>query len=431
MNLQTKLSTRSAGIVLFAKCGQMPGMDIAGTNLTEIASVIAIAVSAGFLLTRLGQPALVGYILAGAALGPTGLGLVQRSESVSLLAEMGVLMLLFIVGMELSVRAFVRVLTPALLTVLGQVFASLALSFAVAHLLGWTWQTAVVFAFIVALSSTAVAMKILEDVGELRTLIGQITVGILIAQDLAVVPMLIIVESFEGGSVDVFSLVPRILVALVILSALLYWFSKHGKIAIPGASLIEKRPELLALLALALCFGTAAVSGTLGLSPAYGAFLAGLAIGNTTLRSAFIAVTGPIQSVLLVVFFLSIGLLIDLHFIIDNAMKVLAVTSGVILIKTLVNVLLLRLVGQPWDRASEAGLMTAQGGEFSFVIAAAALAGGAFDRSIYDLAMAVLALSLLFSPLWISIVKRIKAARQKSSDTQWLESIGARRKRAR
>jgi CPA2 family monovalent cation:H+ antiporter-2 len=384
-------------------------VDVAGhgQDLVSIALVIAVAAIMGLGFLRLRQPPLVGFILAGVALGPTGFGFIANSGSVTLLAEMGVIVLLFFIGMELSIRAFILSLRQALLVAGGQIGVSVAAALSLSGLSGGALSEGLIFGFVVALSSTVVAMKMLDDRGELRSETGRIAVGVLIAQDIAVVPMLILVSSLGGGAVGAVEIALKMLLAIGLLAGLLWWLGRRGKLRLPFTAAIEDKVEILALGSLALCFSAAALSGVAGMSPAYGAFLAGIVIGNSTLRARVIPVIEPIQSVLLVAFFLSIGLLIDLTFIADNLLLVLSLAIVVIAAKTVLNIALLRRTGSPPRVALVAGLSMAQIGEFSFVLAAAGLSAGALDLDAYRIAIAVTALSLLVSPLWVSIMHRL------------------------
>ena len=375
-------------------------------DLTGIAMVVAVAVALGVLLTRLKQPAIVGYILAGVVLGPTGFGLVSQTDAIALLAELGVLMLLFIIGMELSLKAFVRVLGPATFVMFGQLLFAFGVAAFFGWMLAWPFHQILLITFIVALSSTAVAMKMLDEIGELRTPTGQITIGVMIAQDLAIVPMLILSDSYGSGGMPGASILVKIGLALFILFGLVYVLSRRNKIRLPGTGALAGRVDLIALAALAFCFGMAAISGLAGLSAAYGAFLAGLVISNATIRAETIRAIEPIQSILIVIFFLSIGLLIDLRFVLDNWQLVLSFTLGAVLVKSVVNVALLRLARIPWERALPGGLLMAQIGEFSFVLAAVGIKNGALDLEAYKLAISVIALTLLISPFWMTTVRR-------------------------
>ncbi len=381
-------------------------MEAHANDLTSMALVTSVAVLCGLLFTRLRQPAIVGYILAGVLLGPTGFRLVSNSENVTSLAELGVLMLLFLIGMELSLRHFKSVLFVASCCALLQIGLSLAITAALARFFDWPWQQAVVLGFVVALSSTAVAIKMLEDINELRSPVGRITVGVLIAQDLAIVPMLVLIYGMggEGGlGVDI---VLKLVLASSVLVLLIWFLSRGQKIVLPTRRWMRGKLDLVPLAALAFCFSAATVSGLLGLSEAYGAFLAGLVIGQSTDRAATIRATRPIQSVLLVVFFLSIGLLIDRHYILDNLGIVLTILVSAVFLKTAINVGVLRLLREPWERAFPAGVIMGQIGEFSFVLAAAGVSVGAIDKEGYRLAISVIALSLLISPLWLITARR-------------------------
>ncbi|MCQ0988314.1 cation:proton antiporter [Jiella marina] len=380
------------------------------TDLTAIAFVILVAVLAGLGLMRLRQPPLVGFILAGVLLGPSGLGFVSTSdENVTMLAEMGVLMLLFFIGMELSLKAFVAMLKPAVLVAGGQLASAMAITFGLKLISEATYAEAIILGFIIALSSTVVAMKMLEDIGELRTEPGRIAVGVLIAQDLAVVPMLIIATSL-GGSEEIAwtGLIVKIAIAVAVLAGLLWYLGRRPKLKPRFAAAVEDNVEILALGSLAFCFAAASLSGLIGLSPAYGAFIAGLVVGASSLRSPVIHVVEPIQSILLVVFFLSIGLLIDLTYIVENWELVLVAAFFVVIAKTILNILLIRLAGLPHRTAVEAGLSMAQIGEFSFVLAAAAFASGAIGADVYRLALAVTAITLLVSPAWMVVTRHIE-----------------------
>jgi CPA2 family monovalent cation:H+ antiporter-2 len=169
-------------------------------NLVPIAFLLVGAIAGGLLLASLRQPPLVGYILAGAVLGPSGIGLITDRETVNLLAELGVLVLLFVVGMQLSLRAFRNIYETALGATALQIGLSVLLMLMIAPLFDWPYGTAVLFGFVVSMSSTVVSISMLEDVGELRSDAGRLAVGVSIAPDLAVVPMLIIVSGLASAT---------------------------------------------------------------------------------------------------------------------------------------------------------------------------------------------------------------------------------------
>jgi len=394
-------------------------MEHAASGLTEIAIVALVAMACGIAMERLRQPAIVGYILAGAILGPSVAGVVHDVDAINLLAELGVLMLLYVIGMELSLRAFRRVWKLALAVTLGQIAVSVGIMLLFTKVLGWPIGLAVLLGFVVALSSTAVAIKVLESMGELRTKAGRITVSVLIAQDLAVVPMMLTITALGGDSFD-WVIVPKVLGSIAFIAGLIWFLSRRKKLSLPFLELAAGNVDLKPLAALAFCFGAASVSGLMGLSAAYGAFLAGLVIGNSTERHRMLEATLPIQSILIMVFFVSIGLLIDIGHIWDNIEMVLFLFLFVTVLKTAVNVGLFRLFGLPWRTAFFAGVMLAQIGEFSFLLAHLGEDAGVITEDQARIIAAVTVMSLALSPLWVICARRLQhlalAGRESAGD---------------
>lgn len=378
--------------------------------LLLIAIVTLAAVLSGLFMARLKQPPLVGYILAGLALGPAGIGFMPSVDAVPLIAEFGVLFLLFVTGMEISLKAFIADLRPAVLTVIGQLTIALVAMAVFGAVLGWRPEQIVLLAFVVTMSSTAVALKILVDIGELRGDLGRHVVAVMIAQDIAIVPMLIIANAFDNGGTFEVSTLVTVALAILFLAAFIAYAGPRGKLHFPWQDRILGRVEMVTLVALLVCSTSAVLTGVAGMSPAYGAFVAGLIIGKTTLRSEAIHAMEPIQGVLMVCFFVAIGLLLDVNFIMANLGLVAVFVLGALLLKSAANILILRLVGLDWPMAYRAGLIMGQIGEFSFVLAAVGLANGVLDPVGYKLAISVVVLSLLFSPIWTQAVKNAHEA---------------------
>ena len=375
-------------------------------QLTGMAFVIVAATLCGVAMTRLKQPAIVGYIIAGVLLGPSGLGLVTDRAQVGALAELGVLMLLYFIGMELSLRSFRFTWRIGLFSTLIQIGASLLAMLAVQQFMGWPLESAVFFGFVVALSSTAVAVKMLADVGELRTRVGRTAISVLIAQDLAVAPMLLIVGGLSGGDFQ-WTVVLKVAVSVGLLIAVAAWFGSRRRVHLLPFKVVVGDIDLLPLAAIAWCFGFAALGGLTGLGPAYGAFFAGLLVGNSAEKHAVETVAQPVQSILLMVFFLSVGLLIDLNYMWENLGLVLGLWFFVSVFKTALNVLILQLMGEQPQRAFMTSLSLAQIGEFSFVLGAAALANNVITPDLHRLVVAITVVSLVTSPLWMHTVRRL------------------------
>jgi CPA2 family monovalent cation:H+ antiporter-2 len=240
----------------------------------------------------------------------------------------------------------------------------------------------------------------------LRTRVGRVTIGVLIAQDLAVVPMMLTLSAMAGDSFQ-WSALPKIAFSILFLVWLIWFLSRGRKIFLPYSAMVGGHRDLTPLAALAFCLGAAAVSGLMGLSAAYGAFLAGLVIGNSHQRHAMLAVVEPLQSILMMVFFLSIGLLVDLDYLWENLGAVLLLLTMVTIFKTVLNVAILHLLGEPWQRAFLVGVTIAQIGEFSFLLAVVGLDSGLITPEDRRLIVAVTVLSLALSPLWVVIGRRL------------------------
>jgi CPA2 family monovalent cation:H+ antiporter-2 len=374
--------------------------------------VFSVALLCGLLLMRFKQPAIIGYIVAGVILGPSGFQIIEETEAAKTLAELGVLLLLFLIGMELSLRAFKTVYKLASVIVLVQVVFSILVTSIIGIAMSWDWQQGILLGFVLAVSSTAVTVKVLADRGELRTHFGRITVGILIAQDLAVVAMLLVIEALNPNKQFDLWIIPKTIGAIIFVITIVRFLSKRERIRLPLAlrQAFGADREVVPIAALAFCGICATTSGLIGLSTAFGSFLAGLIVGNSSERQIVLRSTRPIQSVLLVVFFLSVGLLIDVGFFFDNLGTLIVVFILATIAKGLINIIAVRIAGQPWEQSVLVGVTLGQIGEFAFVIASVGFTVNAIDSEGYKIAVAVIALSLMLGPAWVVLERRLRAA---------------------
>ncbi len=375
-------------------------------ELTQIAFVVVSALLGGMILVRLKQPVFLGYVAVGVLLGPSGFCVLETRDGISLLAELGILLLLFLIGLELDIKLFKDTWKKALMITSLQIGGVVLLMAGMFFFYKASWGLILLLGFIGALSSTAVAIKMLESSGELKTKAGRLTMSILIAQDLAFVPMILIVRACGENSLSGWIFL-KVLFSVALLGGLIHILSRLGKYKLPFYKHIDVNSEMIALGALAFCFVFSACSGMLGLSAAYGAFIAGLVLGNSEHQKAMIRVTHPIQSLLMMVFFLSIGLLLDLSFIWKNLLLVGILVLGVTLGKVILNAVILRGLKYSWYESSFIAVTLAQLGEFSFLLASVGKEAAILDPFSEKLVVALTALSLGLSPIWHIIHQRL------------------------
>jgi CPA2 family monovalent cation:H+ antiporter-2 len=391
--------------------------------LTQIALVLAAAFAGGAIFHHMKQPALVGYIIVGIILGPSVLGLVENQTNIAVMAELGILLLLFIAGMELDLNRFKSVSRIAIMTCAAQITLGLATMFMMGHFFDWSLNMCILMGFAVSLSSTAVALKILEDMHMRSSRIGQVCVGVLIAQDIAVIPMILIVGALQSGEEVNYTGIMRLVLAVIVMGGLMYLLLKKPKFFERVWSFFERYKSKAmrgqeAITALAFCFTASALAGLFGLSAAYGAFLAGIALGHTMNRKELEQKAQPIFEVMIMVFFLSIGLLIDLTFLSEHLWKTLSILFITMLLKTVVNYAILRWAGMDRNESLVSGTVLSQVGEFSFILAAMGVAASTIDADGYKYVVAIISLSLLVSPLWLYLVNRFHLIAQVRLDSR-------------
>jgi CPA2 family monovalent cation:H+ antiporter-2 len=336
--------------------------------LAPLVLVFLAALASAYLLNRLRQPALIGFLLAGALLGPFGLGLEGDIGAVNSLAELGVVLLLFTVGLELELPNLKRL--GRIVWVAGpiQVLGTVALVAALGRLAGEDWRLAVFFGFLVALSSTAIALTLLIERREIDAPHGRLLVGILIFQDLAIVPMMLAVPALAGGSGQG---LPAALSALGKTAAIGVLLFLAARFVVPRLlqALAETRQKAIFIVAvLFLVLGTALVSAWAGLSAALGAFLAGLVISESDYGHQAMSDIEPFRDAFNALFFVSIGMLFDPRILLREPVLVGVLLLLIVIGKGALGALPVGLLGYGLRPAVVVGLSLAQIGEFSFVL---------------------------------------------------------------
>ncbi len=376
--------------------------------IPPLVGIVFIILAIGLLLRTFRQPQLVGYILAGALLGPSGLALVPDIATVEELGALGVTLLLFFIGMEISPRELAKGWRIAIFGTLFQIAMSVGTTLAMGYWLGWPLARSVLLGFVISLSSTAVVLKLLQDRGELDSKAGRNVLLILLAQDLAVVPMLIVI-SFLGDGAPSQADILRQMFGGVLLLGFSAWLISREQIRLPLVRHIRGDHELQIFAALLICFGMALISGILNLSAALGAFIGGMVIASAREIEWVRRALEPLHVVFVAIFFVSVGMLIEPLFLREHAGQIALLVGGVLLTNTFLNALILYLLGNDWRGALYAGALLSQIGEFSFVLAAVGLNSQIVSQGAYQLTVAVIAISLVASPAWIALVRRMNS----------------------
>ncbi|MEK6595838.1 MAG: monovalent cation:proton antiporter-2 (CPA2) family protein [Pseudomonadota bacterium] len=373
--------------------------------LQPVLILLAIAVLAVVVFRLLRLPPMLGYLLAGVIIGPHALGWIPETDETRHLAEFGVVFLMFSIGLEFSLPKLVTMKRIVFGFGTTQVVISIVLVMAVTWVLGLDWRVGLVLGGALAMSSTAIVIKMLAERAELNSTHGRQVIGVLLFQDLAVIPLLIIVPALAteiDSDTNDFSLMLAIAIMKVI--AVLAFILLFGqKLMRPWFHLVarQKSSELFVLNVLLITLGLAWLTELAGLSLALGAFLAGMLISETEYRYQVEDDIKPFRDILLGLFFVTIGMLLDMQVVIENFFWVFVILAALILLKIVLIAGLSRLFGTDSSVAVRTGMNLAQGGEFGFVLLAQAGAIGLVENSVLQPVLAAMVLSMFIAPFII------------------------------
>lgn len=353
---------------------------------------------------RLHIPPVVGFLLTGVLAGPHGLGLVKNIEDVDILAQIGIVLLLFGIGMEFSLKKLVQMKRLFLLGGSLQVGLTILFTMALSKGIGFGWGESTFLGFLLSMSSTAIVLRLLEQKGESATPHGRLSTAVLIFQDMVAIPMILLtpmLASGRGGEFD-----PTLLWQLGLGLLFLGVVFACAERVVPRILLVVARTrnkELFLLTVLSLCFAVAWLTSSLGLSLTIGAFMAGLIISESEFSNEASSHIFPFQALFLSVFFVSIGMLLDMNFVLHQPVKIILLSVLIISLKTIAGMLATLILGLPIRTAAMAGIALSQIGEFSFVLAKTGIPYGLLTEYDYQLFLAVSLFTLALSPLLINI----------------------------
>jgi len=369
----------------------------------DLLIVLATAIAGGMLARWLRLPVLLGYLAGGIAIGPFGLAFVQDPDSISYLAEIGVVLLLFAIGLEFSIKELLSLGKIAVLGGIAQILLTAAAGFGLGRIAGLETTGAVFFGFIIALSSTMVVLKLLMERGELDTTHGRIMLGILLVQDLSVVPILVLMPAVGGEAGQLWtSLGIAVAKAVGFIAAMLVlgvwgmpWFLRK----VAG----QRSRELFLLTVIVVCLGAAFGTYYFGLSAAFGAFAAGLLISQSGFARQAFADIMPLRDAFAALFFVSLGMLANLEFIGDNLGTVALIVVAIMVIKFVICSAITRAFGYSHKTALMVGTGLIQVGEFSFILAMMGVQTGILSERLYSLTIAAAIITILITPFAISL----------------------------
>jgi CPA2 family monovalent cation:H+ antiporter-2 len=371
----------------------------APTTLQAVLVLLGAAVFAVALFRSLRLPPLLAYLLVGMVAGPHALGWIPDTEETRYLAEFGVVFLMFSIGLEFSLPQL-KAMRGVVFGLGGaQVMVTLTLVLAAAMLAGFSWQAGVALGGVLAMSSTAIVSKMMAERLELQSRHGRLVIGVLLFQDLAVVPLLILIPALSASGGDLSDAVgAAFLKALVLLIVLLYFGQRLMR---PWFHWVARRKssELFMLNVLLVTLGLSYLTGLAGLSLALGAFLAGMLISETEYRYQVEADIQPFRDVLLGLFFVTVGMLLDIKVVAANLGWVVLALLILILGKGALVTLLSRLFRHDISVSLRTGLFLAQAGEFGFVLLTLANGGGLVPPQVAQIILAAMLLSMLAAPL--------------------------------
>ncbi|NMC09900.1 MAG: potassium transporter KefB [Methanothrix sp.] len=362
--------------------------------LKDIVVVFALSVAVLLIFHRIKAPTIVGFLLTGILAGPQGLGFIQASDQVSNLAEIGVVLLLFTVGIEVSLRDLMKLKKYVLVGGSLQVLLTILVVFFILVAWGESGGEAMLLGFLISLSSTAIVLRIIQKKEQFDSIYGRTTLGILIFQDLAVVPMMLVVPLLPGAlqaeTDHPLTVVAKALglIIFVIISAkwimprLLYQIAK------------TQDHELFLLSIVTICFAVAWMSSQAGLSLGLGAFLAGLIISESPYSHQAFGNILPLRDAFTSFFFISIGMLLDVNYLVQNPADIILIAIAVMVLKAVIAGFTISFMGLPLRMAVLVGLALSQIGEFSFILSKVGYDCGLVSQDIYQIFLDVAVLTM-------------------------------------
>ena len=373
-----------------------------GYEFNIILAVSGIILLIGLFLKRINQPYIIAYILTGIILGPYGIGIITDMDLVSLIGEFGLVILMFFIGMEISFKDFIKKWKVAFFGTGLQVLFSIGLIWIVGFSLDWPASRILLLGFVISLSSSAVVIKLLEDLSVIKTKTGQNVLSILLTQDILIVPMIIIMSFIGSGEIELNKVLKQVVGGVLIIVSLVFLLKK-GTIKLPFSEQLKSDHELQVFASLIVCFGLALITSLFELSAGLGAFVAGMFVNASPSTNWLHESLHSFRVVLVSIFFLSVGMMIDISFMTIHWSTILLLVIGVYITNHGINTVSLKLLNNTWSESFYGGSFLAQIGEFSFVLASLGYYSQIISLFSYQITIIVISVTIFISPFWVQL----------------------------
>lgn len=367
--------------------------------IQDIVIILFSSIVIIFIFNKFKLPSLIGFLITGMIIGPYGLKLIQSVDEIVVMAEIGVILLLFTIGIEVSFSQIVRI--KKLLLVGGglQLFSTSIISFIIFYSLGISLNQSIFFSFLISLSSTAIITKLLIDKNEVDSPHGKISIAIALFQDLMIVPLFLLLPILSNkGSSDLTIIILKVLGAFGV-TALLIIASKYFMRPIVHQIAKLRLKETFTIGIILLILGTAYITHQAGLSFAIGAFIAGLILSETDFNHQIISEIVPLKDAFNSIFFVSVGMLLNIQFVFQNSFLIIALTLLIFIFKASVIVLSVTFLKYPFRTALLAGIGLGQVGEFSFILALAGTNFGLLSADYYNIFLSSSIFTMIITPI--------------------------------
>ena len=375
--------------------------------LKDIVIILGLSIFIILLFQKIKVPSLLGFLIAGIIAGPYAFNLISSQHDVELLSEIGIIFLLFIIGIELSLKGLASIKNTILLVGGMQVGGTILFTALIANLLGLPINTSVFLGFLFSLSSTAIVLKLLQEKGEVTSPHGRVAVAILIFQDLVVVPMMLLTPLLAGQSENIWETLGILLIKIVGVGIVIYLLAIYVVPRVFKMVVKTKNRELFILTTIVFCFSVAWLTSSVGLSLALGAFFAGLIISESDYSHHATANVLPFREIFVSFFFISVGSMLDLYFFFNNVLLILLLVIGVILLKMLVILVTVFTLRYPPRIVFITVFTLFQVGEFFLLLSTVGVESGLLADNIYQYFLAISIITMGHAPFLMNYATQI------------------------